>query len=235
MNLSLRSLCIGALVVGSALAANGCYHIKGATPPSGPTGFTSFPSGAPTPTPAGNCQAFASGVTTAVIETSPEILPPPTPDPTYGVVGEYALEPAGGGFNGTAAVIHLTSADVVQFLNVDTVYTVSAVGLGTSGFPNTPHTFPSGAQNPIGSAIGSGTWSTGRLGINLSTGCYSQPLTLPQVTGGGTTAAYFGDLDRYNRVTNGQPYRNVIVVSAAPANPDARPRPLRLPPPLPHR
>jgi hypothetical protein len=224
----IRGVLIAVLITGSAMAANGCYHIKGSgTPPTPPSGFTIFPSGQPTPTPSGNCRA--QDPSAQIVEVSPEINP--TTDPTYGKIGEYALLPASGGFPLFASVIRLTSIDVVQFANIDTVNVVSAVGMGTSGFPPIPFTFPSGSQNPIGTAIGSSTWSTGRLRIAVTNACFSQTFTLPQVSGTNSVTAYFGDFDRYN--FGPFPFRNVIVVTAPAAHAKRRP-----PPPLilpPHR
>lgn len=211
MDWKFRRFLVAVLIVGCAIAANGCYHIKGGAPPTPPTGFTSFPSGVPTPTPSGACQS--QNLNAQIVEISPDITA--TTDPTYGSIGESALAPANG-FPTVASVIRLTSADVVQFANVDGANVDSAVGLGTSGFPSTPHTFPSGAQNPIGTALGAGTWSTGRLSVPTgSTPCFSQTFSLPQVGTGQTVSVYFGDLDRYNSIPNGTAYRNVVVVTAA--------------------
>ena len=198
-----------AVVVGSIFAANGCYHIKtggsdgGGGIPSGPTS-----SGAPTATPSGACGSYDGS--SFVVDVTPEILP--TNNPTYGYLGEYGLSATGSSLP-TAAPIDLAVGSTVQFLNVDSVHVVSAVGMGTKGFPPVPYTFPSGTQNPIGTAIGSALWSTGRLSVNLSFGCYSQTFTLPSVTGNSTVTAYFGDYDNYNS-SNGTA-RGVIVVSVA--------------------
>jgi hypothetical protein len=226
MNVSIRRALIAILITGSAVVANGCYHIKGGAVPE-PSGFTSLPSGSPTSVPTGNCQGLGPN-TTAVIEVSPEIRP--TKDPTYGNIWGYAPEPPSGGFVGTAAVARVAPAAIVQFVNVDTTAAYSAVGLGTGGFPPVPHTFPANTQNPVGNAMGSGTWSTGRLGVNFTTGCYSQPLSVPSVTGGGSVAVYFGDHDLYNFG-----YRDVLVVSNGAASTDTqrRPLPLQMPPPSP--
>jgi hypothetical protein len=203
---SMRRL-FGLLFVAAAvLAAGGCYHIKtsggdgGGSIPSGPTGNPS----SPTPTPNGACGNFGSP--TAIIDVTPEISP--VKNPTYGTISEYALSL--GSSLPVAAPISLTTADTVQFLNIDSVHEVSAVGMGTKGFPAVPFTFPSGTQSPVGTSIGASQWSTGRLGVNLSFGCYSQVFTMPSVTNG-KVVEYFGDYDLYNP-SNGTA-RNVIIVT----------------------
>lgn len=199
-----RRMLIVALVAGSA-CAGGCYHIKGGGPVTPPTGFTFIP-GSPTPTPSGNCQSLDSTHTTILVEVAPDINP--TTVPTYGTIFAYAPAPPSG-ITLTSAVVKATTADVVQFWNISNSGEYSAVGLGSSGFPPVHHTFPSGTQNPVGSVIGSNTWSTGRLGINATTGCFSQDFTLSAGTW------YFGDFDYYNSSNN----RDVMIVSGA-----ARPR-----------
>ncbi|MBV9102787.1 MAG: hypothetical protein JO060_04300 [Candidatus Eremiobacteraeota bacterium] len=209
-----RQFLIVLLLGGSVAAANGCVHLKGGTSGPLPTGVTSPPSGVTQP-PSGNCQSQSPNAT-VLVEISPDIRP--TTYPLYGSVGEFATAPPSGNqLPGHAAPIQATSADVVQFANVDGALMDSAVGLGTGGFPSTPHGFPGGAQNPIGTLISSSTWSTGRLGIGTTNACFSQTFTLPQLGPGATLSVYFGDLDLYNSIPNGTAYRDVIVVSAAAA------------------
>jgi hypothetical protein len=206
MNAPLRRLLSLLIVVGSA-CAGGCYHIKsGGGPVTPPTGGGSFGPGTPTPTPNGTCQQL-QGTTTQVIDLAADILP--VKDPTYGNVWGSGLQQFSGGFPSFAAVIRLQPQNIVQFFNIDTVHEFSAVGLGTTGFPAVPHTFPSGTQNPVGTAISTGTWSTGRLGA-ASSGCYSQQFSLPQVITGQSLTIYFGDFDLYNFG-----FRNVLIVSTS--------------------
>jgi len=220
MHVTVRHILITALIAGSAMAANGCVHLKGSATPPTPSGLPTSPPSGVTPPPSGNCQAQNGAA--QIVEISPDITA--TTDPTYGPIGESALAPANG-FPNVAAVIHLTSGTSVQFANVDGANVDSAVGLGTTGFPPTPHTFPGGAQNPIGTAVGGTTWSTGRLAIPTGgTPCFSQTFTVPSVSPGTTLAIYFGDLDRYNTIPSGTAYRNVIVVTSTGAQPRERPR-----------
>jgi|HubBroStandDraft_1064217.scaffolds.fasta_scaffold137137_3 hypothetical protein len=205
MHFTLRQLLVLVLIGGSAVAT-GCYHIKTGGPVTPPTGSFTGSGGVPTPTPHGACNGQDDSA--LIVEVSPEINY--FTDPTYGKIGEYAPAPASGGFPSTAAVVHAASGETIQFANVDTVDIVSAVGLGSSGFPATPHTFPSGTQNPIGTAISSGTWSTGLMSAAVSTACFSQTFTLPTVTGNSQAVIYFGDYNRYNYATA----RDVIVVTA---------------------
>jgi len=202
-----RRLLIVALIAGSA-CAGGCYHIKTGGPVTPPTGST-FSPGQPTPTPSGNCQSLDTTRTTIIVEVAPDINP--TSVPTYGQIFGYAPAPPSG-ITLVSAVVHASTADVVQFWNISNSGEYSAVGLGSSGFPPVHHTFPSGTQNPVSSVIGSGTWSTGRLGVNSTSGCFSQDFTLSAGTW------YFGDYDFYNLTNN----RDVMIVTGG-----AQPRRVR--------
>jgi hypothetical protein len=110
--------------------------------------------------------------------------------------------------------VTLRPDNLVQFANIDADIAYSAVGFGTTAFPKVPYTFPNGTQNPIGRAIGSNQWSTGRIPPASSFSgqlCYSQQFTLPGAGGASTVTAFFGDYDRYN--LTGGTFRDVIVVS----------------------
>ena len=206
MNARLHRFLIVALVVGSAVAANGCYHVKtGGGPYVPPTGSGSYNPSSPTPTPQGNCQTLL-GNTTAIIDVAADILP--TKDPTYGNVWGYGLQTNPSNFPLQASVVKIAPNNQVQFFNIDTVQEYSAVGLGGNGFPTVPHTFPTNESKPLGAAINTNVnWSTGRLGA-ASTGCFSQQFSLPQVIAGQSVVVYFGDYDLYNFG-----FRDAMVVS----------------------
>jgi hypothetical protein len=204
-NKTLRGTLIALFVVGATVAGNGCVHIPGGAIPN--------PSGGPTatPTPAGACGTLQT-TTTQVIDMSQGLAA--SQDPVYGSILGYALDPGNGLFPTVAARITLLPSDKVQFQNIDADIAYSAVGFGTTAFPKVPYVFPNGTQNPIGNAIGSTQWSTGRIQPASSfTGatCYSQQFTLPRVGGGANVVAYFGDYDRYN--LTGGTFRDVIVVT----------------------
>jgi hypothetical protein len=219
--LPVRTSLAVAFVCGAILAGGGCYHIKGGPAPL-PSGF---PSSGPTPTPAGTCNPLSTS-TTALVDVSQGILS--IRDPVYGNILGYAPDPGTGFPATTASTITLRSSDVVQFINVDQAAPFSAVGFGTTSFPPVPYTFPSGTQNPIGTALGSSQWSTGRIPpFNTANGmfCYSQPFTLPR----SGTVVYFGDFDHYN-TTNGT-FRDVIIVSGAAPRSHRRRAPVTVAPP----
>jgi len=91
-----------------------------------------------------------------------------------------------------------------------------------SPFPSTPYIFPSQAQNPVGSAISSQLWSTGRVPNVPDSNeiCFSQVFTVPNTTG----VFEFGDFDYFNLANA----RDVLVVSNTGARTHARLMPLGL-------
>jgi hypothetical protein len=202
-------------ILGSVVAGAGCYHIKGGAIPNPSGGPTTSPTITPLP---GSCGTLQTS-TTQIIDVSPGIVP--THNPTFGNMQGYGLDPGTGFPAQTAGPVNLRPADLIQFVNVDVTISDSAVGFGTTKFPAYPYTFPPGTQNPIGKAIGSSQWSTGRIQpVNsLGTFCYSQQFTLPS----SGTVAYFGDFDNFN-LTFGS-FRGVIVVSNSAPQSHRRRRP----------
>jgi hypothetical protein len=204
--MTLRSSLIALFVFG-ATVGGGCSHYKvgpGPLPSSSPT---SGPTASPTP--GGQCQSLL-GTTTQIVDVSQGIAS--IIDPTYGPILGYALDPQNGTFPNVASTIALRPSNLIQFANIDVANPYSAVGFGTSHFPAVPYTFPAGTQNPIGSALGSAQWSTGRIAAaTAGFVCFSQQFTLSPVSGGNIVVVYFGDYDHYNS-TNGT-FRDVIIVS----------------------
>lgn len=182
----------------------------GPTPPPTPT-----PTGEPTPSACGTPSANAS---TVLVAMSNGIGP--TPVPTFGPINGYAVV-ENGIYPGQATLINqwinsvgnvapITSNNVLQFINVDTAASHSAVGFKGEAFPPVPYSFPKAAASPTATAVStSSLWSTGRIAPQAaSQQCYSQTFTLKPGT------YYFGDLDSYN-LSN---FRDVLIVSTPPAS-----------------
>lgn len=202
-------------LLGTALSACGKLNLGG----GGPAPSTS-PSLSPSPTP-GVCQTQSPNGNLVVVAMSSAISP--TTAPTYGAVGGYvAVNLNTRQFPAQAAVISsyvnasgktvpITSQNVLQFANAETLYTTvnhSAVGFNGEHFPVQPYAFPSAAPKPTASAISATTfWSTGRVAnamASSASSCFSQVFTLkPGVY-------YFGDFDYYNVTTT--TFRDVLVV-----------------------
>jgi hypothetical protein len=139
-------------------------------------------------------------------------------DPTYGTINGYAVWPnqGTGTLPSTSGIVTLHVGDQLQFVNVDSdplgQVVHSAVGFPNARtFPPAPYTFPSGAQNPIGTAVSIvSLWSTGDIApansnpASQSGYCYSQTFAVP-----GVGTYYFGDRTYYNLSGN----RDVLVVS----------------------
>jgi hypothetical protein len=124
--------------------------------------------------------------------------------PIYGTINGYVKLNSDGSFGNVATVINAKPSDIIQFVNGEnsgpTTILHSAVGFPAVSFPNPPFAFPAGTSQPLGSAISSLQWSTGRL---QPLPCFSQTFTVSPGT------YFFGDLDYYN-LTN---MRDVLVVS----------------------
>lgn len=206
---------IAVALLGTALSACGKLNLGG----GGPAPSMS-PSISPSPTP-GACQTESPNGNLVIVAMSNVISP--TTAPTYGPVGGYvAVNLSTRQFAAQAAVINsyvnasgktvpITSQNVLQFANAETLYTTvnhSAVGFKGDRFPAQPYAFASAAPKPTASAISSTSfWSTGRVANatgSSSSPCFSQVFTLkPGVY-------YFGDYDYYNVTTT--TFRDVLVV-----------------------
>jgi hypothetical protein len=173
---------------------------------------TVAPTSAPTSLPTGTCNTSEStNPNLVLIGIGSEITV--TSSATYGEIAGYALfdgydiPDEGQVISKTASGQPITSADVVQFTNIELGYDEidhSAVGFSGQSFPSTPYVFPSPAASPTNTVIGNGLWSTGQI-PPAQNGylCFSQSFTLEPGT------YYFGDLDYYNTITS---YRDVLVV-----------------------
>lgn len=208
---------VGAAVLSAALTGCDAAHLH--------LGPAPVPSSSPTsgPTP-GVCATQNPNTSGNLVVVAMSNVISPTTAPTYGPVGGYvAVNLNTRNFKPLAAVINsyvnaagktvpITSKNVLQFANVETVYAVvnhSAVGFTGEHFPERPYTFPSAAPKPTASAISATSfWSTGRIAnapsSSSSGDCFSQVFTLkPGVY-------YFGDYDYYNVSTT--TFRDVLVV-----------------------
>ncbi len=199
-----RLALVGVMIAGGI--ATGCAHL----PASGLPGPTPSPSESSTPTPlpsgSGSCTTQASNTTVTIVMSAGVAA---TPDPRFGVISGYTTLSSTGTFSNVATVITAHPTDIVQFANIEAGATPifhSAVGFPGASFPPVPYTFPAAAQRPVGTAITSALWSTGRVAPSPDGGvsfCFSQQFTLQNGTW------YFGDLDYYNLAN----MRDVIVVA----------------------
>lgn len=196
-----------ALLLISTIAACTKLDLSGGGGGSLPT-----PTSSNTPTPApGTCGTPSASVNLVVVAMGSDIGPVTVPK--YGTINGYSVV-ENGSFSGRATIINqwlnqgavtsITSRNVLQFTNVDSAGALhSAVGFKGNSFPPTPHTFPSAAASPTGTAVSTGSlWSTGRVAAPVSQQCYSQAFSLTPGT------YYFGDLDFYN-LSN---FRDVLIV-----------------------
>jgi hypothetical protein len=202
--MSLRSLVrLAPLVWLMAAGVLGCAHLPtyssvGPTPtPSATASVGPTPTGSPAP-----CATQAPSATVVVVISSTITA---VAVPIYGTINGYTTLNPDGSFGNVATVINAKPSDIIQFVNGEnsgpTTILHSAVGFpGAVSFPAPPYTFPAGTSQPLGSAISSLQWSTGRL---QPLACFSQTFTVSPGT------YFFGDLDYYN-LTN---TRDVIVVS----------------------
>lgn len=186
-----------------AVAVLGCAHLPNYALP-GP-GFTSTPTPTPGPTSTPSSCATQAPNATVIIVISSSITAAVAP--IYGTINGYTTLNSDGTFGNVATVISAKPTDVVQFVNGETTgpNTIfhSAVSFpNATSFPPAPYTFPASAAQPIGNAVSSLQWSTGRLS---PLPCFSQPFVVSSGT------YYYGDLDYYN-LTN---MRDVIVVSSS--------------------
>ena len=184
---------------------------------------TPVPSGSVTPSPAPCGTPVSNGVYVAMASYITAHT-----DPTYGLINGYALVGTDGNYSNVAQPIMVRPGDTVQFVNVEPIPGASqapiqhsAVSLQGSTFPSSapvasgspspsasPYAtpFPTTAQDPIGTAISSLLWSSGRVtASSTDTLCYSQSFSTPTQ---GTYA--FGDYDYYTS-TN---MRDVIIVTS---------------------
>jgi len=187
----------------------------------GGTGPLPTPSASPTGTPGpGTCATPSTNANLIVVVIDNAIAATSAPD--YGAINGYAVVGSGsipthaGLINqwlNQGVVSPITSKNVIQFANVDTVGAFhSAVGFKGNRFPPVPYAFPSAAASPMATAVSTGTlWSTGRIEPPVYQQCYSQTFSLtPGIY-------YFGDLDYYN-LSN---VRDVLIVATA-APPELR-------------
>ena len=197
-----------------AVFVSGCARFpSSALPVPSPTA-TSSPSDPPSPgsspTP-GACGTPASNASAFVVIS---VIVLPTTVPVYGGINGYVLANPDGTFGLTAQVLTVHSNDVVQFVNIDgyggtTPIYHSAVGFpAATNFPAVPYSFPSTAQQPLGTSISPAQRSTGRFSAFESAVCYSAPFTLS------TGTYYLGDYDFYNSLNS---LRDVISVQASSA------------------
>jgi len=166
---------------------------------------SALPSGAATPASSPldcNTEVTASRLIAMSIAISPSV------DSTYGALNGYG-DATSGQVPAVSSRIEATSADTVQFANVDsfspTPILHSAIGFpDASVFPAVPYAFPT--SGPVGSTIGSSLWSTGIISPgNSSSVCYSAAFTVAPGT------YLFGDFDYYNLAL----VRGVLVVTAS--------------------
>jgi len=191
----------------------GCRSVgtNGVTPTFSPTPSatpspTATPSGCATPD-SQNPNVVYVGMTSALAVVD---------DPTYGLVGGYAVfDPSGSNQPVTASVLNqqtpggppITSQNTIQFFNFEpngASIVHSAVGFTGSGFPKKPFAFPTPEASPTASAISNtAAWSTGLITVPQNTLCFSQEFTLkPGIY-------YFGDYSYYNLTT----FQDVLVVA----------------------
>jgi len=198
----MRAAFVALALLALALCGAGCAHLDVTVGPTAPPSPTPTPTGSP-----GGCNNQASN-TTVIIAMALAIAP--TTDPTYGIINGYTtVDINTGNFSNVASVITAHTSDVVQFANAEIASTPilhSAVNFpSANSFPATPYTFPSAAQQPLGTQISQSQWSTGPIqSSGLGGVCFSQAFTI-------STAGkyYFGDLTYYN-LSN---MRDVLVVS----------------------
>jgi hypothetical protein len=189
-----------------AVVSIGCAklgNIGGGTPATAVPSPSTSPTGSPGPcnTPSGYPNLVVVAVGPAINATS--VAP-------YGDIGYYSVSDANGDDSPTAQIINvtqlggstpITSANILQFTNVDTSSTYhSAVGFTGDSFPSKPYAFPSPPASPSSSTIGPGVaWSTGNIAPQALSAagalCFSQTFTLKPGT------YYFADSDFYNATT----------------------------------
>lgn len=194
-----------ALLFGSAALAS-CAHLPAGSLP-GPTP-SPLDSSSPTPLPSGSAACNTQATTTTVLVAMSSGISA-TPDPRYGTINGYTILGSSGTVGTVATVIPAHRNDILQFVNAEAGSSPifhSAVGFPSGAFPSVPYSFPVAAQKPVGTAISTALWSTGRVAPSPDGGitfCFSQQFTLQ------TGTFYFGDFDYYN-LSN---MRDVIVVA----------------------
>jgi hypothetical protein len=128
----------------------------------------------------------------------------PTIDPTYGPLFGFTNGLDGSQQPLPTTIITVTSGIHVQFVNYDFNQTHSAASIaGTLFPPASPDPFPSGANQAIGTSIGSSPWSSGFIPAVTTFYCFSQSFTTP-IAG----KYLFGDLQTYG-LTN---TRDVVII-----------------------